>query len=207
MATTTNYSWSTPDNTSYVKDGAQSIRTLGSAVDTTLFSVTSGKNVGLVHLNTTTFSAASSVSVDSVFTSTFANYVLRLDLTAVSANDPEVNAYLRIAGVDTITNYASSRLYQSNTSVIGLQTTVWNFGGASTTFVNYGNYQINLFRPQISGNTSYQAINFQVSNAGAYFQNIFSGFQSGTISADGIKLFTTTGTFTGTLRIYGLRNS
>jgi hypothetical protein len=208
MATTTpNYGWDVPTSTDYVKDGAVAIETLGDDIDASLFSITSGKNVGLVHLNTTTFSAASSVSVDSVFTSQFANYVLRLDLTAVSAADPEVNAYLRVAGVDTTTNYNSSRLYQNNTSVIGLQTTVWNFGGASTTFVNYGNYQINLFRPQISGNTSYQATNFQVSNAGAYFQNTFSGFQSGTLSADGIKLFTTTGTFTGTLRIYGLRNS
>lgn len=37
MATTTNYSWSTPDDTSLVKDGAAAIRTLGSAIDTTVF--------------------------------------------------------------------------------------------------------------------------------------------------------------------------
>jgi hypothetical protein len=35
MATTTNYSWTTPDDTALVKDGASAIRTLGSAVDTT----------------------------------------------------------------------------------------------------------------------------------------------------------------------------
>lgn len=35
MATTTNYSWSTPDDTSLVKDGAAAIRTLGSSIDTT----------------------------------------------------------------------------------------------------------------------------------------------------------------------------
>jgi hypothetical protein len=37
MATTTNYSWSTPDDTALVKDGAAAIRSLGSAVDTTVF--------------------------------------------------------------------------------------------------------------------------------------------------------------------------
>jgi len=37
MATTTNYSWVTPDDTSLVKDGASAIRTLGSSVDTTVF--------------------------------------------------------------------------------------------------------------------------------------------------------------------------
>jgi hypothetical protein len=37
MATTTNYNWETPDDTDLVKDGALAIRTLGSAVDTTVF--------------------------------------------------------------------------------------------------------------------------------------------------------------------------
>ena len=37
MATTTNYGWTTPDNTALVKDGALAIRTLGSAIDTTVF--------------------------------------------------------------------------------------------------------------------------------------------------------------------------
>lgn len=34
MATTTNFGWSTPDNTALVKDGASAIRTLGSSIDT-----------------------------------------------------------------------------------------------------------------------------------------------------------------------------
>lgn len=35
MATTTNYSWTTPNDTDLVKDGAAAIRTLGSSIDTT----------------------------------------------------------------------------------------------------------------------------------------------------------------------------
>ena len=35
MATTTNYGWTTPDDTALVKDGAAAIRTLGSSIDTT----------------------------------------------------------------------------------------------------------------------------------------------------------------------------
>jgi hypothetical protein len=37
MATTTNYSWTTPDDTDLVKDGAAAIRTLGTAIDSTVF--------------------------------------------------------------------------------------------------------------------------------------------------------------------------
>jgi hypothetical protein len=36
MATTTNFGWSTPDDTANVKDGAAAIRSLGTAVDTTM---------------------------------------------------------------------------------------------------------------------------------------------------------------------------
>jgi hypothetical protein len=36
MATTTNYGWTTPDDTALVKDGASAIRTLGLSVDTTV---------------------------------------------------------------------------------------------------------------------------------------------------------------------------
>lgn len=35
MATTTNYGWTTPDDTALVKDGASAIRSLGSAIDST----------------------------------------------------------------------------------------------------------------------------------------------------------------------------
>lgn len=36
MATTTNYGWTTPDDTALVKDGAAAIRTLGTSADTTV---------------------------------------------------------------------------------------------------------------------------------------------------------------------------
>jgi hypothetical protein len=36
MASTTNYNWTTPDDSAYVKDGASAIRSLGSAIDSTL---------------------------------------------------------------------------------------------------------------------------------------------------------------------------
>ena len=42
MASTTNFGWATPDNTGYVKDGALAIRTLGSAIDTSLVDLKGG---------------------------------------------------------------------------------------------------------------------------------------------------------------------
>lgn len=46
MATTTNYGWTTPDDTALVKDGAAAIRTLGSSVDTTTKNLNPGTTAG-----------------------------------------------------------------------------------------------------------------------------------------------------------------
>lgn len=42
MATTSNFGWTTPDDTDLVKDGAAAIRTLGSAIDTSLVDLKGG---------------------------------------------------------------------------------------------------------------------------------------------------------------------
>lgn len=42
MATTTNFGWTTPDDTDLVKDGAAAIRTLGSAIDSSLVDLKGG---------------------------------------------------------------------------------------------------------------------------------------------------------------------
>jgi hypothetical protein len=57
MATTTNFGWTTPDNTGYVKDGALAIRTLGSAIDSTLYDL---DRVGQVIQTVTATSTSSS---------------------------------------------------------------------------------------------------------------------------------------------------
>ena len=48
MATSTNYGWTEPDDTSYVKDGAAAMRTLGNAIDTTVNKIENFKG-GIVH--------------------------------------------------------------------------------------------------------------------------------------------------------------
>jgi hypothetical protein len=58
MATTTNYSWVTPDDTSLVKDGASAIRTLGSSVDTTLKALSPGTTAGDIDYYTTSTAKA-----------------------------------------------------------------------------------------------------------------------------------------------------
>jgi hypothetical protein len=58
MATTTNYSWTTPDDTDLVKDGASAIRTLGSSVDTTVKALSPGTTAGDIDYYTTSTAKA-----------------------------------------------------------------------------------------------------------------------------------------------------
>lgn len=48
MATSTYYGWSEPDNTSFVKDGALAMRTLGNAIDTTVNKIENAQGI-IVH--------------------------------------------------------------------------------------------------------------------------------------------------------------
>jgi hypothetical protein len=54
MATTTNYGWSTPDDTALVKDGAAAIRTLGSSVDTTTKNLNPSTTLGDIEYRSST---------------------------------------------------------------------------------------------------------------------------------------------------------
>ena len=54
MATTTNYSWTTPDDTALVKDGAAAIRSLGSSIDTTTKALNPSTTLGDIEYRSAT---------------------------------------------------------------------------------------------------------------------------------------------------------
>jgi hypothetical protein len=54
MATTTNYGWTTPDDTALVKDGAAAIRSLGSSVDTTTKNLNPSTTLGDIEYRSST---------------------------------------------------------------------------------------------------------------------------------------------------------
>jgi hypothetical protein len=54
MATTTNYSWTTPDDTALVKDGAAAIRSLGTSIDTTTKNLNPSTTTGDIEYRSST---------------------------------------------------------------------------------------------------------------------------------------------------------
>jgi hypothetical protein len=65
MATTTNYGWTTPDDTALVKDGAAAIRTLGSSVDTTTKALNPSTTLGDIEYRSSTANTNTRLAIGS----------------------------------------------------------------------------------------------------------------------------------------------
>lgn len=63
MATTTNYSWTTPDDTALVKDGAAAIRSLGSSIDTTTKNLNPQTTTGAIAYRSATSNVNTSLAI------------------------------------------------------------------------------------------------------------------------------------------------
>jgi hypothetical protein len=78
MATTTNFGWATPDNTSLVRNGASAIRTLGSSIDTSFVDLKGGTTGQYLKKTSGTDLDFEWASVGSytAYTPTFTNFTL-----------------------------------------------------------------------------------------------------------------------------------
>jgi hypothetical protein len=107
MGTTTNNGWTYPESTDLVKDGATAIQTLADDIDTTL-GVYAPSTSALTLINTTTFTAVASQSINDVFSATYDNYFIQGNFTPASGQ--EIYYRLRVAGADaTGSNYANQQ--------------------------------------------------------------------------------------------------
>jgi hypothetical protein len=156
MATTTNYSWSTPDDTALVKDGAAAIRSLGTAIDTTVFT-----NAG---------AAIAKTIVDAkgdIIAATAADTVARL---AVGTNGQVLTADSTAAtglAYTTITSGGMTLINTGGTALTGASVTI---GSIPQT---YNNLQLILrdFYPTSSGTSLSIRIN---GASGSDYQRIIS---------------------------------
>ena len=152
MATTTNYGWTTPDNTALVKDGASAIRTLGSSVDTSLKSLSPGTTAGDVDYYTSSTAKAGlaigstgqvltvAAGVPSWATSSSGGMVListttLSGATTILSSIPQTynNLFLIVEGVTGNTSDQKLRVYPNGS---GTFYGVENFNGAVTTYSN-----------------------------------------------------------------------
>lgn len=206
MATTTNYNWTTPDDTDLVKNGADAIRTLGASIDTSMNTALGTKKAGMVLLNTTNFSGvASQAFPDDIFTATYDNYLLVYKITG-TVSGASLTIRLRAAGVDASgANYERAGIFYNNggTSVGANVTgaTSYSMGAIDTTAISAG--QILILSPKIAERTTF------VQNSSAFVSSNFgmaaiTARHTLTTAYDSLNFIPSSGNISGQIAIYGV---
>ena len=171
--------------------------------------------VGLVHINTTSFSGVASQSINDVFSSTYDNYkvitIVNNSTTSAiglslrlrnSGTDNSANNY-RWSGTSTLDNSATPTPSGSGSN--GL-TSSFNIGASSSVAGFTGHIITEITNPFETIHTTESSLSVfydQTATRGA--TALRSGLISVTTSYDGFTIFPASGTITGTVTIYGYK--
>jgi hypothetical protein len=149
--------------------------------------------------------AASTASIIGCFTSAYTNYVVVYNFTATSSY---LRMKLRTASADVSTGYGTTNAFINDNS-----TTVGFLNSGAATFndtrwlisqnvQSYGT--MTIFNPQLAVSTFMQNDNSAISGTNSL--RLFGGGRNtGTDVCTGLTIFPDSGTFTGTVTVYGYR--
>ena len=156
-------------------------------------------------VGSTTFSAASSASLDSLFSSTYENY--KVYITVNAANQVVLNYRLRASAADnTTTNYSNQYLVADNTTVVASRATGLTSGTVGQMVTGgYSAFELTIYRPFATDATILRSVS-ACNVAGGYISDYQSNFST-LVSFTGLSIIPVSGTITGAMRVYGLRNS
>ena len=161
-------------------------------------------NGGLVYIAETTVSSAATAFIDGCFTSTFAHYFITYNLTS-SITGQYTGFRLRAITTPKATNYDRSAWFTtvggaSGIDGFGTGQTEWYLAGQSSTMLVGSAY---IYNPQVTARTGFTG---SAAYPGAY---LAQGTQTESYSADGFQVFPAgnAATYTGTIRVYGLRQA
>jgi len=140
MATTTNYGWTTPDDTALVKDGAAAIRTLGSSVDTTTKNLNPETTLGDIAYRSSTANVKTRLGLGT------ANQVLAVNSGATAPEWKTISS-----GGMTLINSGGTALSGSSVTISSIPTTYVNL---FVSWVNVTGSAIADFRIRFNGITT-----------------------------------------------------
>jgi hypothetical protein len=163
----------------------------------------------LVYVGATTFSSAASTSIDNVFSSTYQNYLVMLN---IHTGNGALTMNFRAGGSDNTTaNYSFYNDYMAFGTT--WSRSIINSTGNTSMTLNQGMISSNLsipftiMDPQAAQKTAVTspmvAYNYSTT---ANYTSLNTGFFNATTQFDGIK-FSAGTNMTGTLKIYGIANS
>lgn len=155
------------------------------------------------------FNSASSVSINGCFTSNYVNY--RIMLSVVVSSGMNILGRMRINGVDdSSANYIRSAIYNNSGSAAAATVTgqtSWELSNINTQAPPTV-MAMDIWNPATASRTKIQQVGGPwVEASGQFWRSGVFGFDHDVASAfDGITFFTSSGTITGNIRVYGYRN-
>lgn len=180
-------------------DSAQATGVKWAAVSTTA--------PGLSFISSTSFTTATSVSINNCFSSTYDNYLIQINQSSSASGGGYYFVKMRASGTDSSNSYTFNKLSAIATTVSSASSS-----GVSTGFPTDANDQarpaqstFELLYPFASLYTWFKTMNFS-SNVGGVGQYITNGYHALSTSYDGMTI-SWTNTATGTVKVYGYRIS
>lgn len=166
---------------------------------------------GLVFISGASFSASSAVNLPAnTFSATYANYLLKVTVTAASVDSSTVNVRLRLAGVDdSSAGYSNAGVtYVINAVTIGAANinsgTAWTFTQFNSADRN--KVELELLSPQVAADTHFFWKTYG-RVGGTQGGGNGSGEFRATTQFDSLTLYPGSGTITGSYKVYGYANS
>jgi hypothetical protein len=158
---------------------------------------------GMTLLAASSPSAAGTVTINNLFSASYQTYKIYFNL--VGSTSAGLSAQLVASGTPAESNYAWQYFEASGTSTDAdriVSDASFAFGAVRSAGPNFGT--IELSNPFVAAETSYTS--YYQDNVSAAAIQLRSGRNSNATSYDGLRIFPSTGTMTGSIRIYGVRN-
>lgn len=180
MASTTNYNWSTPDDTALVKDGAAAIRTLGSSIDTTTKALNPSTTLGDIEYRSATANTNTRLGIGTSGQVLTVSAGVPAWATASAVSGPAFRAFR---------NSSQQSFSQSTFVKIQFNAESYDTDNCFDSTTNYrftptkaGYYDINL-NVQFSGTNSGSLKELLIYKNGSAYSQVFSSAGSGTPGA------------------------
>jgi hypothetical protein len=173
-------------------------------------SIAAASASGLTFITKSTASAVSSHTISNCFTSAYTNYRIVWNLSAVQNAASDLTLQMTASGTAATSGYNSERLFAAAGSASADSdnqgTDEWNFMFVSNTFPNSPFGSIEIGTPEVAVNTTFNSQGYSRNATTQYFF-INGGFLNNTSQYDGIKILSSSGTFSGDFYVYGYQKA
>jgi len=164
---------------------------------------------GLTLLNTTSFSAVASQSVNDCFSSAYTSYLVIATITATNAATADIFMRLRVAGTDASANNYSvyfTGINSGNTANNFVANAVSNWtltAQHSSLTTGYQVARVELYGPNETNATEFTAQSLGLTSGGQFFSFAGAGLHDVATAYTGLTLLKSTGTMTGQIQVFG----